>query len=216
MDFTPERYYLELAAAFVRGRRPDAPALPHGELLAWGEAQGLKLHKFKRAAELPRVRAVLGLLRGLILPDGALLDVGSGRGVFLWTLLDQLPELQVTAVDIDPLRVRDLGAVRDGGISRLTPLLADVRALDLPPRSQDVVTFLEVLEHLDQPETALQRALSVARQALILSVPSKEDDNPEHIHLFDEARLRAMLAAAGARRVRVSYVPGHIIALASP
>ena len=57
-----QRYYLEFAAAFVRGRRPDAPELEPGELVEWGRGQGLKIHKFKRNAELPRVRKVLGML----------------------------------------------------------------------------------------------------------------------------------------------------------
>ena len=46
----------------TRGHRPDAPALEPAELVAWGREQGLRLHKFKRNAELPRVRRVLGAL----------------------------------------------------------------------------------------------------------------------------------------------------------
>ena len=45
-------------------------------------------------------------------------------------------------------------------------------------------------------------------------MPSKEDDNPEHIHLFDEATLESLLKRAGARRVRIEYILNHIIAIA--
>ena len=86
-------YYLDLGAAFVRGRLPDAPDLPPAELIEYGRAQGLRVHKFKRSAELPRVRKVLGVLRSLGPSD--LLDIGSGRGTFLWPLLDAFPNVQV-------------------------------------------------------------------------------------------------------------------------
>jgi hypothetical protein len=45
-------------------------------------------------------------------------------------------------------------------------------------------------------------------------VPSHEDDNPEHIHLFDRARLEALFQAGGARRVTVEAVRGHLVAVA--
>jgi 2-polyprenyl-3-methyl-5-hydroxy-6-metoxy-1,4-benzoquinol methylase len=212
-----EHYYLELAAAFVRGRRPDAPELPPAELVAWGLENQLRLHKFKRDTELPRVRRVFGLLRGLMsTPSGegtSLVDLGSGRGTFLWPLLAAFPELRVTAVDIDAIRARDLQAVADGGIERLAVLQADARVLPLPDRSADVVTLLEVLEHLPEPERAARRAVAVARRAVIASVPSKPDDNPEHIHLFDERSMRALFAQAGARRVSIEYVLNHMIVL---
>jgi hypothetical protein len=64
------RYHVELAAAFVRGRLPHATGTPE-ELIEQGLAHGLRLHKFKRDSELPRVRVVLGALRG-IAPASAL------------------------------------------------------------------------------------------------------------------------------------------------
>lgn len=216
MSGASAQYYQDLAAAFVRGHRADAPSLPDAEIIAWGQKQGLRLHKFKRNSELPRVRRVLGMLRSLVEDGGTLVDIGSGRGTFLWPLLAAFPGLRVTAVDLDPVRVRDLRAVRDGGIERLAVTRADACALPLPDRSADIVTLLEVLEHLPEPGLAAQRALSVARRAVIASVPSKEDDNPEHIQLFDGRSLQALLLRAGARQVRIEYVLNHMIALALP
>src|SRR5262245_40225561 len=83
------RYYAELAAAFVRGKLGITGDLSSEELIGLGRERGLRLHKFKRQAELPRVRRVLGILQGLA-PAG-LLDIGSGRGAFLWPLLDSFP-----------------------------------------------------------------------------------------------------------------------------
>jgi hypothetical protein len=45
-------------------------------------------------------------------------------------------------------------------------------------------------------------------------VPSKPDNNPEHIHLFDTATLERLLRSAGAGRVTFDHVPGHTIAVA--
>ncbi len=207
-----DRYYLDLAAAFVRGRMPDAPDLSSAELVRFGLQAGLRLHKFKRTGELPRVRKVLGMLRGLAPSD--LLDIGSGRGVFLWPLLDAFSWLPVIALDRNPRRAADLQAVGRGGIARLTALAGDVCRLPFAQDSVDVVTILEVLEHLAEPWRAVAEAVRVARRCLIVSVPSKEDDNPEHIHLFTRESLHALLQAAGVRRVHFDGVLNHLLALA--
>jgi ubiquinone/menaquinone biosynthesis C-methylase UbiE len=78
----------------------------------------------------------------------------------------------------------------------------------------DVVTLLEVLEHIPDTARALAEVCRVARRFVVLSVPSKPDDNPEHIHVFDAALLERSLRAAGATRVRFDYLPGHIVAVA--
>lgn len=207
-----KRFYLEFAAAFVRGKLPDVPNGTSEELVQHGLREGLRLHRFKRTSDLPRVRKVLGILRGLA-PE-SLLDIGSGRGVFLWPLLDAFPSLSVTAIDRSAQRIANLQAVTDGGISQLSPMIADVHQLDLADRSVDVVTFLEVLEHLERPATAVAEALRVARRFVVVSVPSKEDDNPEHIHLFTRATLERLLVEAGAARVSFDGVLNHLIAVA--
>lgn len=207
-----ERYHLDLAAAFIRGSLPDAPALAPEELFRHGEAAGLRLHKFKRMTPLPRVRRVLGMLKQLAPED--LLDVGSGRGAFLWPLLAEFPDLRVRCVDVREDRVRDLQAVARGGVSRLSAELADITRLPHTDRSVDGVTFLEVLEHLSDPGRAIAEAVRVARRFLIVSVPSKPDDNPEHIHLFSKAALTDLFRDAGISKVSVEFVLNHIVALA--
>lgn len=228
-DIGGQLYYERLAAAYVRGRllelreaapEPalletplealDGPAL--ARLIGLGAARGLRLHRFKRTMGLPRVRRVLGALRALAPQE--LLDIGSGRGAFLWPLLDGLPGLPVTAVDTLDYRVADILAVRRGGVARLDARLADAAALPFPDGSFDVASALEVLEHIPDPARALAELRRVTRRALLVSVPSKPDDNPEHIHLFDEPALRGLLLGAGARRVSCDYVPGHMVAVA--
>jgi ubiquinone/menaquinone biosynthesis C-methylase UbiE len=90
----------------------------------------------------------------------------------------------------------------------------DATALALADRAADVVTVLEVLEHLTEPTAAVREAVRVARRAVIATVPSHPDDNPEHIHLFAPAQLEAMLRAAGATRVSIDHVLNHMVAIA--
>jgi ubiquinone/menaquinone biosynthesis C-methylase UbiE len=207
------RYHEDLAAAYVRGKLGLPPDLADEDCLARGALAGLRLHKFKRQGELPRVRRILGALHALA-PE-SLLDVGSGRGTFLWPLVAAFPSLPVLATDVDAGRAADLAAVRRGGIERLAVARMDVTRLALAGESADVVTVLEVLEHLPEPERAIAQVMRVARRFVLASVPSHEDDNPEHLHVLDEARLRQAFTTAGARRVTVEHVLNHRIIVVS-
>jgi len=206
-----DSHYVSLAAAYCRGRL-GLTGSDDESAVAAGVVAGLRLHRFKRTAELPRVRRVIGALLGLA--PAELLDLGSGRGVFLWPLVDAMPELRVLAVDRLAHRVAGLAAVARGGVSRLAAARMDATRLAVRSRSFDVVTVLEVLEHIPDAAAAVGEAMRVAGRAVIATVPSHEDDNPEHIHLFDGARLEALFLAAGARRVSVEHVRGHIVAVA--
>lgn len=222
-------YYLELAAAYVRGKLAvEAQPTEHADLfmrpledlspdeqmalVTLGKANKLRVHRFKRTMDLPRVRRVLGALRGL--QPLSLLDIGSGRGAFLWPLLDAFPDLNVTAIDLLDHRVADIMAVRAGGVTRLDGVLGSATTLPFPDRAFDVITMLEVLEHIPDTSAALAEVCRVADRFLVLSVPSKPDDNPEHIHLFSEETLVPLLKAAGMTRVSYEYVLNHLIAVA--
>ncbi len=201
---------LTLVRAFIRGSAPELATLDDEAMIAAARAQGLRLHKFKRTAMLPRVQRVLGILEGL--EPTSILDVGSGRGVFLWPLLDAIRGVAVTSVDRDPIRVRDVQAVAAGGVTRLAGVEADAAALPWPAASFDIVTALEVLEHVDDPLPVARELLRVARRFVVVSVPSQPDDNPEHVRLFDADTLTQLFAGLGAPRVQLAWVPGHMIA----
>ena len=111
-----ERYEATLTAAYVRGvyqntAKPleELTVEEMADLIHRGEQGGLKMYHFKKKELLPRVRAVLGFLKG-IQPE-SLLDVGSGRGVFLFPFLTEFPWTQVTSVDILPHRVEMLQCI---------------------------------------------------------------------------------------------------------
>jgi ubiquinone/menaquinone biosynthesis C-methylase UbiE len=207
-----DRYYADAAAAFARTRLDAGPSDSAEQVLRAADAAGLDLHHFKRTGLLPRVQRVLGVLRGMA--PASLVDVGIGRGAFLWPLLDAFPDLRVLAVDRDPRCVAEVAAVRAGGLDRIAAARMDAHRLALGDATADGVALLEVLEHLERPALAAAESLRVARRFVVVSVPSKPDENPQHLHLFDRASIAAVLGEAGARRVSVEHVLNHIVAVA--
>lgn len=205
-----DRLHVDLAAAFVRGRLGALDGEDDAAAVLRGKAGGLRVHRYKRTT-LPRVKRVVGALRALGPTD--LLDAGSGRGTFLWALLDAFPHLEVLSIDLAPIRIRDLEAMHRGGLVRLRARLGDVQALDLADGAFDGATALELLEHVADPARAARELLRVSRRFVVASVPSQPDDNPEHLRLFSPDELTRLFLDAGARRVSLDHVLDHRIAL---
>lgn len=206
-----QRYYEELAVAYVRGRLGLRPDEGNAEQL-WhlAKTRAIRLHRFKRDRQLlPRVRRVTGALQNF--QPAELLDIGSGRGAFLWPLLDTFSDLKVFSIEHDEKRATELGALRRGGFTRLTAATGDVTQLPLADSTVDCVTALEVLEHLASPASAINELVRVARRAIIVSVPSREDHNPQHLQVFTAPELSQKFLAAGASRVTHDYVHNHLL-----
>ena len=214
-----DSHYAWLAAAYVRGsldvQGPPLEELSEDEceaLIQQGLEAGLRLHRFKRTSGLPRVRKILGWLKGLQ-PD-ELLDLGTGRGAFLWPLLDEFRGLKVTCLDRLDYRVEDLQRVARGGVARLSAVHGELQQLPFQDRQFSVVTLLEVLEHTADPRSCLAEVTRVADRVLMLSVPSQPDDNPEHLHLFQADQLEGWLSELGFPRCKTEGVLNHRVVLA--
>lgn len=203
-----QQYIPYLTEAYQRGYamrykgQPDAPEM--------------KMHYFKAKEDLPRVQRVLGFLQGIVAMGQceSLLDIGSGRGVFLFPLLRDFPQMEVTSIDLFPHRVELLQCIHDGGVANLHPLQADICIWDAQDKSFDVVTILEVMEHIPDTQAVVRNVIRLARNYIIVSVPSKPDDNPEHIHLFSNDDLEQLFLSNGCKSVKFMSVTNHRIMVA--
>ena len=229
-----ERYYKELIIAAVRAR---LARLGKSELL--GETlmkkpiyemdeddldtvvrvaseNEIKTYPFKRSEKLmPRVHKVLGFLRGICFES--LLDVGSGRGAFLFPFMEAFPYIPVTSLEILEKRIELLSDISHGGIDRLTLLPVDICKADksiIPDKSHDTVTMLEVLEHIPNVKDAIREAVRIAKKYVIVTVPSKADDNPEHIHLLTKETLTEYFKECGVTKLSFDAVPAHLFMIA--
>lgn len=226
-----ERYDLYTASAWIRGHagRTGIPQLAGEltelpleilgeeellEIVAAGKQAELKLYPFKSGkAELPRVRRVMGFLHSLQFET--LLDVGSGRGVFLIPFLKEFPWIRVTSLDILEKRVTFLNELADGGYPQLHAVRENICEQPFPENSFDVVTLLEVLEHIPEVEQAVIAAVKMAKQYVVVTVPSKPDNNPEHIHLLTKDILTGLFEKAGCKKLHFDGVEGHLFLVAA-
>jgi SAM-dependent methyltransferase len=104
-----------------------------------------------------RVRVLASRLAQLM-PHGArVLDVGAGDGRLSSEILGSRPDLQIRG--IDPL-------VRDN--THIPVELFDGRRVPHADDSFDVVMFVDVLHHTDDPAALLGEAVRVARRAVVI------------------------------------------------
>jgi len=60
----------------------------------------------------------------------------------------------------------------------------------------------------------VRNAIRLARNYIIVSVPSKPDDNPEHIHLFSNEDLEQLFVSNGCKKVKFMSVTNHRVMVA--
>jgi SAM-dependent methyltransferase len=107
---------------------------------------------------LPQLREESRMISG---PDDQVLDIGCGFG---WhaMLLSLLTGAQVTANDVratmtSVVEARCEALSQQGVPVRVRVLLGDACSLDLAPGSFDVITCLQTMEHVRDPEAAVWR-----------------------------------------------------------
>ncbi len=172
--------------------------------------------RFQRAAT-PVLRAFdrqrLALLRPLIEPGAALLDVGAGRGRFVGSARTA----GFDARGIEP-------SIR--GFAAAQTLEAPVEHVGIEdaaitPASFDAITVWHVLEHLERPRAALERIGSWLKPdgALLVGVPNLKSvqarlggerwyhlDVPRHRVHFTAAGIDALLRATGFEPVATHHL----------
>ena len=182
------------------------------ELEKLGKELELKLYYFKEKENLPRVNIVLGFLKNIY--PVSLLDVGSGRGVFLFPLLKEFPNINVTSIDILDKRIELLSNISKGGVNNLKVIKDNICTFNELDNSYQVVTLLEVLEHIKDYQKAIANAIRLSSDFIVITVPSKEDNNPEHINLLTKDILTKEFNKHNITNLKFSSVNNHLVLVA--
>jgi SAM-dependent methyltransferase len=104
-----------------------------------------------------RVRRLCELLACLIPESCSVLDVGCGDGLLARLIQDRRPDLALRGIDV---------LVRE---HTLIPVEAfDGRSIPRGDDSVDVIMFVDVLHHTDDPTVLLAEAARVARRAVLI------------------------------------------------
>jgi SAM-dependent methyltransferase len=144
--------------------------------------------------------------------DSHLLDIGSGQGDLIASLVRLFSGIEIAGVEISSTGIEQSRA-------KAPTARFFQRDLQMTPASDDVLigwaslaVCSEVLEHVDEPETVLANAARYLQPGsrVFITVPggpiSAFDRYIGHRRHFDEASLRQMITAAGLIPERVSGV----------
>lgn len=171
--------------------------------------------------ERPLVRARLAQVVASLEPyrqTGRWLDVGCGAGTLMRAAADGGWDVEGTEVSEGAAQ-----AVRAAGFD---VHVGDLAELDLPVASFDVVSLVEVVEHVPDPDALLARIAQLVRPggATYVTTPNGHGISgralgerwsvvapPEHLQLFSVGGLRKALARSGfaARKAQAHGVNPH-------
>jgi len=129
-----------------------------------------KLYKTKEINVLPRVKKTIGILKSF--HPKTLLDIGTGRGVFIFELIKQMPSIKITCIDKSNYIVNQLK------LNEINAFQKNVLNLEFKDNSFEFITCLEVLEHIEDYKKAFNEIMRICKIGAIFSVPLKKDNNP--------------------------------------
>ncbi len=125
----------------------------------------------------------------------SLLDVGCGEGVLVQRWAQRLPESRVVGLDLQE------ESIQAGWAARTAPNLSyrvmDSEDLAFATDEFELVTAIEVLEHVPDPEHTLSEMARCAERHLLVSVPR-------------EPLWRMLNMARGAYWSELGNTPGHL------
>lgn len=151
------------------------------------------------------MRKFLQMLHGMK-PSGKLLDVGCALGFFV-----ELSQRQgYDAYGIDPSDYAIQKAKRLVGASRVQKCI--LSNVSKRPKTYDIVTMLDVFEHLSDPGADLETVHTILKDDGIVLIATGDTDSvlakilgrrwtfynpPQHIHYFNRINLTALLQKKG-------------------
>ncbi|MBE2317421.1 class I SAM-dependent methyltransferase [Solirubrobacter sp. CPCC 204708] len=129
-------------------------------------------------------------------PGRRVLDAGCGLGYGAAMLADAGAE-SVTAVDV---AAEIVDVARDQAGDHVTFEVADLRSLPFGDAAFDLVVCFEVIEHIEEQETALDELRRVLAPGGVLVVSSPNPDvnvpgNPHHVRELTPGDLESLLGA---------------------
>jgi uncharacterized membrane protein YbhN (UPF0104 family)/SAM-dependent methyltransferase len=165
-----------------------------------------------------------GEIAALAPPGTTLADIGVGEGLALERIR---PEgTVVVGIEYRDDKIRCARELVDG----LQAVVADAGMLPLRDRAVPLTTCIEVLEHLTDPEPAVEELARVAHRGCVVSVPwepwfrlgnlargknvGRFGNDPEHLQAFTRGRLEALLGRHF-ESVRVKPVFPWLVAIAT-
>jgi SAM-dependent methyltransferase len=156
--------------------------------------------------------------------SGTVVDIGIGEGF----ALERMFPAGTEAIGLEYRH--DKALVASQKLPAVSVVRGDAGVLPFPDRAADLVTSIEVLEHLPGHEQAVAEMARICRGRLVVSVPwepwfrlgnlgrgknvARWGNDPEHVNFFSPAKLRAALSPHFAE-VRVVKAFPWIIAEAS-
>jgi len=121
-----------------------------------------------------RVRVLVEEIGALLPPQSQMLDVGTGDGQIAKMIGERQHGTEVQGIDIMHRETIHIPVT-----------LFDGKVIPMEDNSVDVVTFVDVLHHTDDPQILISEASRVARKAVIIKDHLSENK-------LDHATLRAM------------------------
>lgn len=140
-----------------------------------------------------------------------LLDVGCGAGILLKAAINEGWEaegVEVSRSSVEYLQKQNIKV-----------FYGDLKAANFAENFFDVVTAVEILEHIDNPEDVLKEIYQVLRPGGIMWATTPHGNGiskrllgvrwtciapPEHLHLFSVKGIKSLLTKVGFRNVSVS------------
>ena len=152
------------------------------------------------------------------------LDFGCGKGTFLEGLKVKHPAWKLFGLDNSQIAC---ALTREKGFE---VYCGDVAEVDLPKGFFDRVYMNSVIEHLNDPKTAMLRLRAAMKNGaeVVIQTPNIGSlaarlfgrfwyaaDTPRHLYLFTPHTLRRLLADTGFTVLEVGYKPGMSVEIKS-
>lgn len=176
-----------------------------------------KKYRAKNPVKRALIRRFVGAVHELFESGDAprsVLEIGVGEGFLSGFLSEKYPEVEFSGVDLNE---QDLALLAQK-FPRIKRYCANIYDLSALPGGYDLIICAEVLEHVDEPDRALEQIVKLAPKRVILTVPhepwfmlsnlamgknvTRLGNDIEHVNHFTVSSFRRLLA----RKLELSRV----------